>query len=121
MAEKSLIILGHGSRSKDAQEEFSFIVDTIKNKVNYKEVAGAYMEISEPSLEDTVEKLYNGGSRDIIILPYFLFTGIHIKEDIPEILEKLQNKFEGIKLTFGTPFGKEELIADILIKKANEL
>ena len=121
MEEKSLIILGHGSRSNDAQAEFNFIVDTVKSNVAFKDVAGAYMEISKPSLEETVEMLYKSGSRNIIILPYFLFTGIHIKEDIPHILENLKNKFENLQLTLGTPFGKEPLIADILVKKANQL
>lgn len=32
--------------------------------------------------------MYINGIREITAVPYFLFNGIHIKEDIPDILKE---------------------------------
>ncbi len=119
MQKQSIILLGHGSKSKDALEDFNFIVDAVKKQANDKNVFGAHMELASPSLEDVVSFLTEEERKDVVIVPYFLFNGNHIKKDIPEKIETLKKEYPGANIELATPIGKEPLMAEILLKKVN--
>ncbi len=121
MQKQSVIILGHGSRSIQAKEDFNYVVDLLKEKMNNEHVYGAHMELTEPSLEDVVEKLSHFPIEKVYIIPYFLFNGNHIKIDIPEKIEALKKLYPQMSFFFGSPIGQEPLMADIMLKKIKEL
>jgi sirohydrochlorin ferrochelatase len=118
--EKALLIVGHGSKSKEAVAIFEKIVKTVKDKSNYNFVFGAHMELASPDIEETVKIIAGKNISQIIIIPYFLYEGNHIKHDIPEIIEKLKIQYPNIIFKFGKPIGFEPVLADILIKRAQE-
>ncbi|OGO78209.1 MAG: hypothetical protein A2Y23_05990 [Clostridiales bacterium GWB2_37_7] len=110
---RGLLVIGHGSRSKDAKEVFYQIVEQLKQSTS-TEVECCFMEISEPFIPETVEKMYNKGVREITALPYFLFNGIHIKEDIPEILHSTKAKYTDLAITMAQPIGYHKAVVEIL-------
>jgi len=112
----AVIIVGHGSRSKEANDTFLSIV----SKLNDKNTYGAFMEFGVPSIEVVVEKLYSEGVRDFAIIPLFLYGGIHITEDIPQIIENIKKKTPDISVKFGKPLGDDELIVQLLKKRISE-
>jgi len=97
--EKVIVFLSHGSRSEDFQKGFNQIIDLVKEKRKDLKIYGANMELCSPTLEETIEKIVKE-DKDITkigIVPFFLFEGIHIKEDIPEIekiIEEEQKKYK---------------------------
>ncbi len=114
--DNAVIIVGHGSRSKEANDTFSSIV----SKLNDKNTYGAFMEFGVPSIETIFDKLYSDGVRNFAIVPLFLYGGIHITEDIPQIIEKIKQKTPDISVKFGNPLGDDELIVQLLKKRINE-
>ena len=118
-----VLIVGHGSRSKEAQDGFLEIVQMVKELSGNDQIVGAHMELCKPDMEQGIEKLLEGDPniKIIKIIPYFLYTGIHIKEDIPEIIEELKKKYPSIEFKFGKPVGAEIEIAKILNRRVNEL
>ena len=54
---KALLVVGHGSRSRDANDVFNEIINAVKMKGRYDLVAGAHMELSEPNIETAVAEL----------------------------------------------------------------
>jgi len=118
---KAILIVGHGSRSKEAGEIFFQVVDMVKAKLEGTTVMGANMELSPPDIPTVLEEMMKINKfEEVIVVPYFLYRGIHIKEDIPEILEEMGKKYEGTKFTLGNPIGAESFLADILISRAKE-
>jgi sirohydrochlorin cobaltochelatase len=108
-----VIVIGHGSRSKDAKEAFYQIIEQLKSSIQ-GEVEGCFMEISEPFIPETIEKMYSKGVREITVLPYFLFNGIHIKEDIPEILQSVKDKYTDLTVSIAQPIGYHNALVEIL-------
>lgn len=115
---KGILIVGHGSRSKEADEVFFKIVNGVKSKTTSL-VEGCYMEISNPRIPETIEKMYKVGVKEFTIAPYFLYPGIHIKEDIPEILKTIEDKYQDIKIYMAKPIGYDDLLVDILLNRIN--
>jgi sirohydrochlorin cobaltochelatase len=115
---RGLLIIGHGSRSKEAKEAFYQIVEQLKESMN-SEAEGCFMEISEPFIPETIEKMYNRGVREITALPYFLFNGIHIKEDIPEILSSTKAKYTDLAINMAQPIGYHKAVVEILKERVS--
>lgn len=51
---KGILVIGHGSRSRDALDVFNRIVDDFRARMESC-VEGCFMELSEPNIPDTVE------------------------------------------------------------------
>jgi len=117
---EGILVIGHGSRSIDAKDIFFRIVSSLASRLPDKNIKGCFMEISSPYIEETVEAMYSEGVRSLVALPYFLFPGIHIKEDIPEILERIRAKHPDISISFAKPLGFDEKLVDILEHRAVE-
>lgn len=113
---KAILLVGHGSRSQDAKKTFNKVVEGLKKKVQVP-VEGCYMEISDPKIREVVNRLYGEGIRDIVVLPYFLFKGVHIKEDIPKILGEMKEKCNGLNITLAEPIEYHDLILHVLLER----
>ena len=49
------------------------------------------------------------GATEIIVIPVFI-SGRSCEKDIPFELEKLNNQFSNVKVTYGNPFGVSETL-----------
>ncbi len=117
---KGIIMIGHGSRSREAQAQFMGLVEAVR-KSSGNMVEGAFMELAQPGFFETVNKLAAAGINDITVYPVFLFTGIHLKEDIPEMIEKASEQHGEITFRLLQPVGIKEEFAKLIIKDIKEL
>merc|ERR1711904_110451 len=90
-----VIIVDHGSKKKDSNEMLDAFADLYKRKTGRDLVEVAHMELCEPSIETALTKCYSRGARDIVVAPYFLSPGRHIKQDIPRIVRNAAKKLPG--------------------------
>ncbi|WP_353929481.1 sirohydrochlorin chelatase [Okeanomitos corallinicola TIOX110] len=106
-----VILLAHGSGRSGSQKPIETIAENLG-------VMAAYWFVS-PSLEVRVKELLVAGSRQITILPYFLFPG-GITDAIAESVEKLQLQFPEVKLQLASPLGVSAELADVIWDLATE-
>lgn len=118
----AMIIIAHGSRSNDFVITFNKIVNSIKQLNNdFNFIKSASMEINKPTLEEVVLELANQDVKNIVIVPYFLFKGIHLKKDISNKISKLEELYKEIEFKFAEPLGFDETIVNLLLKRAKEV
>ena len=117
----ALIILGHGSRAPEATETLAAITAMVRKKVDYERVEYASLQLSEPGLPAVVKELYGAGIRRILVMPFLIATGVHVKTDIPQELEALSRKHPGLTLVLGEPLGADPRLAEIVIDRLKEL
>ena len=108
-----VLIIAHGSREKQTEETFMAVVELAKAKVNVP-VEIAYMEFSPKNLAAGLDTLLEQGVTDIKVVPYFLFSGIHIREDIPTEINEYLQKHADITITMGNTLGIDARIAEVL-------
>ncbi len=84
-------------------------------------VSCAYLEITPPSIERAVHSLVRHGVTTLLVLPYFLLMGVHIKEDIPEIIRSLRGKYRGkVKIILCPYLGYHEKIVSVVSQRLGE-
>lgn len=114
-----IIIIGHGSRNKEAQNQFKQVVDMVRERTKLI-VEGAFMELVEPGFFDATKKLEDMGINEITVYPLFLFSGIHINEDIPQMIGEAEKKHPGIKFRMLEPIGVREELINIVVNSIKE-
>ena len=93
---KGIIILGHGSRRKAVNENFSRMVKRIASRLGAARVEPAFFSLGCPDLEEKINELIAQGCKEIVIFPYFLYNGNHVDKDIPTMLQTIKQKFSDI-------------------------
>jgi sirohydrochlorin cobaltochelatase len=120
---KAILIICHGSSSKKYQDDFEKVVDMVRQgKIGLK-VYGASMEKSEPTMENSVERMLaeNPEIKEVIVIPFFLFEGMHVKKSIPEKIAALEKKYSEISFKLGRPIGADPMLAEILMRRSEEV
>lgn len=112
-----ILIIAHGSRANETKITLDRIVNMVRKKIPKTVIAVGYMEFSDPSIEKGLTQLVEQGATAIKVVPYFLFEGIHIREDIPPIIAKFAEKRPGVVITIGSTLGADERLADILVDR----
>lgn len=116
---KGIIILGHGSRDKEAQQQFKEVVEQVGKGMDSM-VEGAFMELAEPGFFQVVDLFKEKGIKEIVVYPLFLFPGVHIKRDIPEMLKEAEEKYEEIDFSMMEPIGPRKELIDIVVNSIKE-
>lgn len=117
---KGILILAHGSREKSTEDTLWKIVKMLKNEMNDYMIETAFLQFSESNLHTGLDKLKAHGVNDIKVVPYFLFDGVHIREDIPKEINEYLAKNKGIEITVGKTLGSDIRLAQILADRVRE-
>ena len=118
---EAIIILAHGSRNREAQEEFVNFTARLTRKQPGLRIEYACLQLVEPNLHEVIEHLYNEGIRYIAVIPFLLFRGMHIVRDIPEIIEKEKVTRPGLEIVLGNVLLPDERLQDIVIERIKEI
>lgn len=118
---KGILLLAHGSREEATEITMEKITGYVKEELSLDNVVCAYLQFSEKTLEWGINTLIEKGAKDIKVVPYFLFEGVHIKEDIPEEINKILEHHSDIKITLGKTLGDDRRLGTILADRVREL
>lgn len=117
---KGILILAHGSREKSTEETLAEIMELLKEELKDCLIETAYLQFSGNNLEAGLDRLAAQGAKDIKVVPYFLFDGIHIREDIPGEIEAYLDSHKDMKITLGRTLGADRRLALILADRVRE-
>ena len=107
----AIILFAHGSRDSLWRRPIEAVAGQVKQLSPKTEVACAYLELTEPDLPTTVERLVLNGVNVIRIVHMFLGVGRHAREDLPLLLQDLQTRYAEVRFELRNAIGEEpELI-----------
>ena len=109
------MIAGHGSTMAYNKGVLEMQADRLRSK-GFDNVYVGFNEFSIPSIRETAEEMVEDGYDEIVILPFFVASGLHVTRDIPvKHFGMPRNATEGtvdiegkpIKITIDQPFVEE--------------
>ena len=105
MSKIGIMICGHGSRAKSAEEEFGLLAKGIRARFPDTPVEHGFLEYSAPNIHMGLNRLVDAGVTEIIAVPGMLFAATHAKNDIPSVLTTFQEKTSGVTVKYGRELG----------------
>ncbi len=114
---KALIIIAHGSRREESNQEIKNLSDKVKElvKTEFKLIEYAFLEMAKPTLMDSIDSVISENISEITIFPYFLNSGVHLQTDIPAILKNAKIKYPNCVFHLCRPVGAYRKMAEIIL------
>jgi len=102
--ELSVLLIGRGSSDADANSDIYKMSRLFWERCKAKWVETAFMGVTYPLYEEGIERCLKLGARHVVVLPYFLFTGVLIKR-MSDQLEQFRAKYPEAQFTMADYFG----------------
>ena len=114
-----IILLGHGSRRAEANQGLLVVAEKVSQLMG-QQVTPAYMAHDHPSLPETVEVKIKNGALRIVVMPLFLFRGVHVTVDIHEELREIRKQHPNVEIIFTKELGADDGIAGLASLRIKE-
>ncbi len=114
---KILVIAAHGSRKQASNIEVERLTQRLAKKMEkqFDQVKHAFLQLADPLLETTLNDLAQSGTSQIVVFPFFIGSGSHILEDIPNLVKKVGQTYPDITFTLIRHLGAIEAIETVIV------
>jgi sirohydrochlorin ferrochelatase len=119
MAQVGLIVFGHGSTVESANQAVRDVAMAMARTGGYALVETAFLEGGKPDLAGAARRLVERGAERLIVLPYFLTLGLHLKRDLPKLVDELREALR-IEVEVTPPLDGHPALEQILLARAAE-
>ncbi|MEK3825734.1 CbiX/SirB N-terminal domain-containing protein [Paenibacillus sp. FSL K6-1558] len=117
--ETAVLVLGRGSSDPDANSDFFKMTRMLWEKLPYRWAESSFIGVTQPSFPDGLERCLLLGAKKIIVMPYFLFTGVLIKR-IDEMTAEFAAAHPDIQVEIGGYFGFHPKLVELVLERAHE-
>jgi sirohydrochlorin ferrochelatase len=114
-----IILLGHGSRRSEANQGLIEVAEKV-SRILGREVLPVFMDHQAPNLPEGVLQKINEGAKKILIMPLFLFRGVHVTVDIHEEIRGIQDQYPDVEIRFARELGADDTIAELATLRIKE-
>jgi len=116
MSRAPLLLAGHGTRDPAGVAAFTAFTARLAAAFAIRgiDVAGGFIELSDPPLRDAVTELTRRGHRRVVAVPLVLSAASHAKSDIPAALARERARHPGLDWSYGRPLGPHPVLLELL-------
>jgi sirohydrochlorin cobaltochelatase len=69
---------------------------------------------------EAFERCVRQGVKEVMVIPYFLHFGVHLRQDIPEMLREAVAKHPEVRLVLGRHLGYDDALVSLVEKRIGE-
>ncbi len=120
MGKIAVLLLGHGSRADGANDGMHRVAEALRKCGEYDIVEMGFMIRNFPSIEDGAAACVRRGADMVLMVPYFLHTGLHLIEDLPDAVPHLEKLHPGVRFVLGQPMGLHPKLVEIVEDRIRE-
>ena len=118
---RAILLIAHGSRRAEANADLEHIAQGLRDRGESAPVVCSYLELASPTIEDGGTACVERGARDVVMLPYFLSPGVHVREDLLTARNALAERFPGVTFHLAEPLGRHPLLLDVVEARIREV
>jgi sirohydrochlorin ferrochelatase len=116
----ALLLIAHGSRQAEANGDLHALAGRLRSTGHYAVIEPAFLELAEPTIDDAGRRCVAQGAKRVIMLPYFLSAGVHVRRDLQAHRKKFAREFPEVAFALAEPLGPHPLLDEIAVQRAAE-
>lgn len=109
-----IVLFAHGSRDPLWRAPIEAVRQQIETHSPHPAVRCAYLELCTPTLADAAQELVTQGARTITVVPMFLGTGKHAREDLPVLMSALRAAHPQVEFTVQVAIGEDPRMTTLM-------
>jgi sirohydrochlorin ferrochelatase len=117
--ECDVLVIGHGSSDRNAHDAFVHLANEIRPY--FRQVDYCFLELDSPNIESGIANLIARKPRVILMMPYFLHKGSHIKRDVLYDIELALKKHNFKDAYLSRHLGVDEKLVDLILERTAEV
>ena len=114
----ALLLIAHGSRNPDANADLVQVAEQVRRSGKYDLVETAFLELAAPTIAHAAQRCVEQGARRVVLLPYFLSAGVHVRDDLRHHCDELAARFPEVGFVLAEPLGPHPALVDIVLQRA---
>ncbi len=116
----AILLMAHGSRIAEANDAVREIADIVKVMTGFDIVEVSYREQHLPNIQQGIDACVAKGAERVILMPYFLFVGAHVQEDLPEEMAEARKRYPNVEFAMGKHLGVHTKLAEVVVDRIAE-
>jgi sirohydrochlorin ferrochelatase len=116
----AVLLMAHGSRIPEANDAVNEIAGMVKSFAGYEIVEVSFRESHSPSIQEGIDACVAQGAERILLVPYFLYMGAHVQEDLPREMEEARQRHPNVEMAMGRHLGVHKRLAKLVIDRVEE-
>ncbi|QRK06622.1 NAD(P)H-dependent oxidoreductase subunit E [Archangium violaceum] len=113
---RGILFIGHGSRDEQAIAEVHRFVDAYREAHPELPVRLGFVELTQPALPEALDAIASE-VEEVLVVPLFLFTAKHVKNDIPLALATARKNHPGVRFLAVKAFGVHPDLAQLAFER----
>jgi sirohydrochlorin cobaltochelatase len=113
---RALVLFAHGARDPRWAEPFEAVAARVRAAAPGVPVVLAFLELMQPSLAEAVAALVAEGATRVDVVPLFLGTGGHLRQDLPPLVEALRAAHPGVAIGLHAAIGEHAAVIDAMAR-----
>lgn len=115
---RGVILFAHGSRDPLWCAPIEAVAQRVQAQYPGAACLCAYLELTDPDLASATAQLVKQGCCHITVLPMFLGTGRHARNDLPTLVEALRSTYPAVTFAVATAVGEDPRVTTLLAEIA---
>jgi sirohydrochlorin ferrochelatase len=117
----AIVLFAHGSAVEEANQGVRALAERIQAAGPYEHVQAAFLGPGRPELGEAVAKAAQAGFEHIVVLPYFLTLGIHLRRDLPKLVDAERRKHPKLEIKVGRSLEDHPEMASLVLDRIQEV
>ncbi|MBT0663904.1 CbiX/SirB N-terminal domain-containing protein [Geobacter pelophilus] len=120
MKKTAILLMAHGSRIPEANDAVQEIAAMVRTMTGYEIVEVSFREMHLPNIQQGIDACVKQGAERVLLMPYFLFIGAHVQEDLPEEMAQARERYPKVEFAMGNHLGVHRKLAEVVVERIAE-
>jgi sirohydrochlorin cobaltochelatase len=113
----ALLFVAHGTPLEPANAPIERVARTVGTRLGYGTIEVAYLDCNQPTIPAAIDQLVDANQRRIVILPYFLHLGRHVRTDLPAYFDAARARHAHVELIVTHHLDYDPLLVDVVAER----
>jgi sirohydrochlorin ferrochelatase len=119
--QRAVILFAHGSAVEEANQGVRELAERVQSIGSYPYVRAAFLGPGQPELGSVVAEAVAAGARRIVVVPYFLTIGIHLRRDLPKLVAAEKERYPEVEFRVSKSLEDHPDMAGMVLSRILEI
>ncbi len=115
-----VVLFAHGSPVAEANQGVAALARRVAESMNAEFVTAAFLDSAPPDLGAAVAEAQRRGITRVVVMPYFLTLGLHLRRDLPRLVAEQRARFPQLEILVTESLEGYEGMAEAVLRRVRE-
>jgi sirohydrochlorin ferrochelatase len=116
----AVLIFAHGSSVEEANQSVHELARRVEELGAAAHVRAAFLDPVKPGMDTAIEEAVQAGFRRVIVVPFFLTMGVHLRRDLPALVAAQRRKHPQVEIVAAASLDDHPMMASIVAGRVRE-